>query len=416
MFNRTKQHALSAAPGSPDASAPQKESRNPQAAAGSIGRSSRVLAALALALSLAVQPALASAAAPKMAVILDDQSRSFFPIRFLNGFDGTSMDYDAAAKRITVVKGDKKLVLTTGSTTALVNGEPVVLTSAPFAEQGTTYVPIQFITQQLGVSLEWDRNASSITITSGELSSTLPYVQGIRALTASKPVDSTVRTFKVGSRTFKTNVVTVSLLHPKVHVDVALAHGTVGKVQELRSIAAQNKAVVAINGTFFEAYTSADYKMPYGHLASGGQVLMDRSGDKKATFTYDENQLARIIPGLEFRSQFYAGQIEGALQAGPRLLVDGKVAIDAKQEGFQDPKILTGGGARSALGITKDHKLILLTTGGATIPQLAEIMKQAGAHQAMNLDGGASSGLYYNGKYLTTPGRQISNAIIVTLE
>jgi exopolysaccharide biosynthesis protein len=41
------------------------------------------------------------------------------------------------------------------------------------------------------------------------------------------------------------------------------------------------------------------------------------------------------------------------------------------------------------------------------------MMKQAGAYQAMNLDGGASSGLYYNGKYLTTPGRQISNAIVV---
>lgn len=77
------------------------------------------------------------------------------------------------------------------------------------------------------------------------------------------------------------------------------------------------------------------------------------------------------------------------------------------------PKILTGGGSRSALGITRDHKLILLTSGGATIPQLAEIMKQAGAYQAMNLDGGASSGLYYNGKYLTTPGRLISNALVV---
>ncbi|MBK1678671.1 copper amine oxidase, partial [Rhodospirillum rubrum] len=105
--------------------------------------------------------------------------------------------------------------------------------------------------------------------------------------------------------------------------------------------------------------------------------------------------------------------MDGALQAGPRLLTDGKVTLDVKKEGFKDPKILTGGGARSALGITKDHKLILLTTGGATIPQLAEIMKQAGAYQAMNLDGGASSGLYYNGSYLTTPGRQISNAIVV---
>ncbi|KAF6594345.1 phosphodiester glycosidase family protein, partial [Paenibacillus sp. EKM208P] len=83
----------------------------------------------------------------------------------------------------------------------------------------------------------------------------------------------------------------------------------------------------------------------------------------------------------------------------PRLVTNGQVSLNVKAEGFKDPKILTGGGARSALGISRDHKLILLTTSGATIPQLAQMMKQAGAYQAMNLDGGASSGLYYNGSY-----------------
>lgn len=92
---------------------------------------------------------------------------------------------------------------------------------------------------------------------------------------------------------------------------------------------------------------------------------------------------------------------------------DGRIALDVKAEGFRDPKILTGGGARSALGLTRDHKLILLTTGGATIPRLASVMQQAGAWQAMNLDGGASSGLCFRGRYLTAPGRLISNAIVV---
>ncbi|CAH8242984.1 phosphodiester glycosidase family protein [Paenibacillus melissococcoides] len=54
-----------------------------------------------------------------------------------------------------------------------------------------------------------------------------------------------------------------------------------------------------------------------------------------------------------------------------------------------------------------------MTTSGATIPDLAQMMKQAGAQQAMNLDGGASSGLYYKGKYITSPGREISNALLV---
>jgi exopolysaccharide biosynthesis protein len=39
-------------------------------------------------------------------------------------------------------------------------------------------------------------------------------------------------------------------------------------------------------------------------------------------------------------------------------------------------------------------------------------MEKLGAQQAMNLDGGASSGLYANGKMLTAPGRKLSNALI----
>lgn len=211
-------------------------------------------------------------------------------------------------------------------------------------------------------------------------------------------------------------MVTISLMDPKVRLKVALAGDMVGKVEELSSLAKRHKAVVAVNGTFFNAYTDDAYKAPYGYIVSGGELKMKASGDKRAIFTYDSNLLASLIPGADFNDAFAAGTMEGALQAGPRLVVNGKVAVDVKAEGFKDPKILTGGGARSALGLTRDHKLILLTSGGATIPQLAEIMKQAGAYQAMNLDGGASSGLYYNGKYLTQPGRKISNALIVTYQ
>lgn len=373
----------------------------------------RILAAAVLVLSLAGTP-LYAAAPPKMVVIMDDMNHSYLPIRLLNGFDGMTMSYDTPSKQIRITKGDKQITLTTGSRTALVNQERVALPSAPFTEQGNTYVPIQLMKEQLGLDIAWNQDASSVRIQSGEQKTTLPFIKGTSALSSSKPIESSTRTFKVGSRSFSTQIVTVSLLHPKVQVDVALAGNTVGKVQDLKQIAKANQAVVAINGTFFDAYTAGSFKTPYGYIVSGGEVLKASSGDRRTIFMYDENHLAELIPGLEFNERFKQGTMEGALQAGPRLVTNGKVSIDVTKEGFKDPKILTGGGARSALGITKDHKLILLTTGGATIPQLAEIMKQAGAYQAMNLDGGASSGLYYNGKYLTTPGRQISNAIIVT--
>lgn len=354
-----------------------------------------------------------AASLPKNTVYVDKNNHSFIPLRVLKSFSGIQSDWNANEKRVTISSKDTIIKLTLGQAAAVVNEKPVTLTDLAFSDNGTVYVPLSFISTTLGIQLKWDKDASSLTLSNNDVTSTLPVLTGTLIKAEAAPIVSASNTFKVGGRSFKAQTVTVSLLHPKVKLDVVLAGNTIGKVEELSSLAKRNQAVVAINGTFFDAYTKGSYKAPYGYMVSGGTMLKNSSGDRRAIFTYDSNHLASLIPGLDFTNRFASGSIEGALQAGPRLLVNGKVSLNVVAEGFKDPKILTGGGARSALGITRDHKLILMTTGGATIPQLAEMMKQAGAYQAMNLDGGASSGLYYNGKYLTTPGRQISNAIIV---
>jgi exopolysaccharide biosynthesis protein len=99
--------------------------------------------------------------------------------------------------------------------------------------------------------------------------------------------------------------------------------------------------------------------------------------------------------------------------AGPTLIKGGKIVANPVAEGMKDPKLTTNAGARSAIGKTASGQIILATVSSATIKQLAEVMKQMGAVEAMNLDGGASSSLYFKGSYLTKPGRKISNAILV---
>ncbi|GMB09325.1 phosphodiester glycosidase family protein [Thermolongibacillus altinsuensis] len=104
---------------------------------------------------------------------------------------------------------------------------------------------------------------------------------------------------------------------------------------------------------------------------------------------------------------------QGAIGAGPRLVTNGTITVTAKEEGFTEAKILTQRGARSAVGVTNDHFLLLATTPSATMNEWAHVMKALGAKDAMNLDGGASSGLYFNGRYITNPDRQISNALVI---
>ncbi|AYO30308.1 hypothetical protein D2962_06460 [Biomaibacter acetigenes] len=103
----------------------------------------------------------------------------------------------------------------------------------------------------------------------------------------------------------------------------------------------------------------------------------------------------------------------GALGVGPRLITDGKITVDPISEGFSSEKILSYSMARSAIGVTANNMLLMVTVNRATIRELVSIMHSLGAYNAMNLDGGASSGLYYGGRYLTAPGRDLSNALII---
>lgn len=101
-----------------------------------------------------------------------------------------------------------------------------------------------------------------------------------------------------------------------------------------------------------------------------------------------------------------------AVGAGPRLVKDGKVAVNPTSEGFKDTKILNASGARSGIAIMADGSVMLATVSGATIKEWAAVMQKLGAKQAMNLDGGASSGMYAGGKMLTSPGRLLSNTLV----
>jgi len=100
------------------------------------------------------------------------------------------------------------------------------------------------------------------------------------------------------------------------------------------------------------------------------------------------------------------------VQEGPRLLTDGSVTYSPEDEGFISPKILSLHGLRSAIGVTRDGKVLLVTASGPTVLQLAQVMLKLGAVHAMNLDGGASSGLFCSGSMLTMPGRELSNALV----
>lgn len=101
-----------------------------------------------------------------------------------------------------------------------------------------------------------------------------------------------------------------------------------------------------------------------------------------------------------------------AIGGGPTLLRNGRVCLFPRAEGFHD-RALFRIVRRSVVGITRDGRRLILATAVGTLHQMARVMRALGAYEAMNLDGGSSSGMWAWGRYLTTPSRPIGNALLI---
>lgn len=102
-----------------------------------------------------------------------------------------------------------------------------------------------------------------------------------------------------------------------------------------------------------------------------------------------------------------------AIGGGPQLLAAGSFDTDPTAEGFTDPKIFRSG-KRSLIGVSRDQSEVIFAVADCALDECARIMQRLGAYNAMELDGGASSGLWANGRYVVSPGRRINNALVLT--
>lgn len=112
-----------------------------------------------------------------------------------------------------------------------------------------------------------------------------------------------------------------------------------------------------------------------------------------------------------------------AIGAGPVLVKNNSVFLTTKVEEFGSD-VAGGRAPRTAAGITKDGRLLLVvvdgrqaTSVGMTLLELALFMQDLGAVDAMNLDGGGSSEMVVNDTVVNKPSdgkeRKVGNALAI---
>jgi hypothetical protein len=90
--------------------------------------------------------------------------RTLLPIRTLIESLGGQVLWDAREQKVTITLNGHSIVLWIGKTTALVDGSKTTLDVAPIIINGRTYLPLRFISENLGASVNWDDKTQTITI------------------------------------------------------------------------------------------------------------------------------------------------------------------------------------------------------------------------------------------------------------
>ncbi len=221
------------------------------------------------------------------------------------------------------------------------------------------------------------------------------------------------------------------------------------------------KPYVVVNGTFFSFATNQNLNVVVKDNKMVGYNIHSTPGRGKDTFTYrhsfhsaigisksrkadvawlftdssSQHAYASQQPVLPFRdsfahhalggvqhsvkNEFKKWKMETAIGGGPVLVQCGEVRVTNNEELKFGGKAINDKHPRTAMGYTEDGKLVILVVQGrfpgiaegASLTQLATIMKDIGCIEALNLDGGGSSCLLVNGKETIAPSDKKQRAV-----
>jgi len=187
---------------------------------------------------------------------------------------------------------------------------------------------------------------------------------------------------------------------------------------QLKDIAKRYDALAAINGGGFEDKGgTGNGGTPVGLVISGGKVLhTGRNSNYNITVGFDKDNIMVISKNMTADDARQRG-IRDAITFGPALIVNGEPASVKGQSSGLNP--------RTAIGQRADGAVLMLVIDGrqasslgATYSDLITVMLEYGAINAINMDGGSSSLMYYQGDYINsgvvlTGSRNMPTAFIV---
>lgn len=273
-----------------------------------------------------------------------------------------------------------------------------------------------------------------LTVGCTTLKTTAPQNIAEESALNTSPVNATEPTTSPSAPSSEPTYQTYTLLNGQVHVvtlpaksDRHLAVAISDELAPLAEIASKAGAIAAINAGFFDPQNG----LTTSYITIQNRLVADPQENPRLMENPDlAPYLEAILDRSEFRIYDCEGTVQyaivrhsepappactltGAVGAGPQLLpantgyAEGFLADNPQGERIRDALGSQSLNARSAVGLKADGTVILAmasqqpdlaTPTGITLDELANFLRDLGVTSALNLDGGSSAGLLYQGE------------------
>lgn len=178
----------------------------------------------------------------------------------------------------------------------------------------------------------------------------------------------------------------------KVYVATAKDLGRTG--EKLSDIAKRENAIAGINaGGYSDEFGKGMGGEAEGIVISQGSLKYDAKNTEYHVSGFDWDNVLNM--GIYRRNEINNLKLRDAVCFKPFLIINGKPLITHGDGGW-------GIAPRTAIGQTKDGKVLMLAIDGrqlssigATLKDVQDLMLSYGAYNAVNLDGGSSTAMYY---------------------
>lgn len=220
-----------------------------------------------------------------------------------------------------------------------------------------------------------------------------------------------IEIFNIKGRDFKGKLM---MVYDPTRIQVGYSESLPKTGETTSAIAKRIGAIGAINaGGFLDEGWTGTGGVPMGFIIHEGEVVYNKLGDENteqdtAAFTKD----GMLIVGTHSIAKLKELEIKEGVSFGPPLIVNGKPTITKGDGGW-------GIAPRTAIGQKKTGEVLLLVIDGrslnsfgATLKEVQDILLEYGAVNAVNLDGGSSTTMYFNGSVINNPSDKLGERAV----